>query len=336
MRFSGIRLLVLTASAGLLVACSSDGTFRDRANDYRQAKLSAPLSLPEGVEAIGIRDSYRVPGIESHVVLPGKFVTPRPDPLAKNVGQSEVRIQRMGDERWILVDGAPGQVWPRLRIFVDKARLKVSHVQANAGIIDTDWRDLSEGVKERFRLQVDQGVQRATSEIRVLQMQDEGSMLWPAASTDPEREAHLVKVLAQFLADTEAAGSISRLAQQGKTGGKIFIEGEADKRHLRLALTSDRAWATLGLGLEKAGFEITDSLAETRRYLLIYKDPSIEEPGWFKRLFGAEAPEPEKYVADMSVLGDASVAIYLNFQDGQKLADTRREELLKRLMGYLY
>ena len=133
MLMSRVWVVILTV---LLV---SGCTWRDRANDYRQAQLSKPLVLPPGIESTALHDSYRVPGIESHTVLPGKFAVPQPDPLIKDVEQGVVRIQKMGEDRWILLDGSPGQIWPRLRGFLNLGGFPVARTDAVNGIIETGW-----------------------------------------------------------------------------------------------------------------------------------------------------------------------------------------------------
>mgnify|MGYP000250543198 CR=1 FL=1 len=100
MRSTGFRLTVMSLGLSVLSGCfGGDGMFRDRGQDYRRAKLSAPLELPPGVRSETLDDQYVVPGIQTHEALPGKFEAQRPEPLAKNVGTAEVKIQTLENNK---------------------------------------------------------------------------------------------------------------------------------------------------------------------------------------------------------------------------------------------
>ncbi|MDX1506502.1 MAG: outer membrane protein assembly factor BamC [Spongiibacter sp.] len=320
-----------------LLAMSACGAFRDRSHDYRRAELSKPLELPPGVESDALGDRYVVPGIESHTVLPGEFSLPRPEPLTKNVGTAEVKIQKLDDQRWILLDGTPNQVWPRVRAFLDRAGLKLGDIDGEQGIMETEWRETEPGAPlERFRFVLDQGVQVGTSEIHVL-VQNRPGEDFPEVSTDLQREDQMVRVLAQYLADSEAQGTVSILARRGgsESKGKIFLEGEEGNHYLRLFLPNERAWAALGLALTKAGFEIEDASPAVNKYWLSYIDPE-EELGWFSRMIGADRRKRSRYVVEMKMLGEFESVILLNYQKGRRLRNDEREALLKRIMGFLH
>ena len=81
-----------------------------------------------------------------------------------------MRIQSLSGERWALVNVAPGQLWPQVRTFLTTSGIGVSAVDAEAGLIDTQWFKLEDQeLAVRFRFRVDTGVQRNTSELHVLQ-----------------------------------------------------------------------------------------------------------------------------------------------------------------------
>jgi outer membrane protein assembly factor BamC len=338
MRSTGFRLTIVSLGLTVLSGCfGGDGMFRDRGQDYRQAKLSAPLELPPGVSSETLDDQYVVPGIQTHKPLPGKFEIQRPEPLTKNVGTAEVKIQTLDNHSWILLDGDPNQVWPRMRIFLGRAGLVIAKADSKTAIIETQWRDPDgDGAsRERFRFRLEEGVHTGTSEIHVL-VQINGNEQWPEKSDDVNRESQMVRVVAQYLADQETAGVVSILAQRSDGKGRIFIEGGLDSRHLRLELPVGRAWAALGLALVKAGFEIEDDRSEVNKYWLTYIDPDAQEPGWFARTFGAPRNDLSRYVVEMQEVGPEEALIYLNYQKDRLLGKDEREKLLRRIMGYLY
>jgi outer membrane protein assembly factor BamC len=340
MRSTGFRLIAVSLGLAVLSGCfGGDGMFRDRGQDYRRAKLSKPLEVPAGMSSQTLGDKYVVPGIQTHKALDGDFDLPRPEALSKNVGSEEIKIQTLNGKSWILLDGDPNQVWPRMRLFLSRAGLLVASADGDSGIIETEWRDpAGDGLsRERFRFRLEQGIQKGTSEIHML-TQINGGDAWPAVSSDLERESQMVRVVAQYMADSEAAGSVSILAQRTDGKGKIFLEGEAgsEERYLRLLLPTDRAWAALGLALVKAGFEIDDDRPEVNKYWLTYLDPDAEELGWFAKMFSARPLDLSRYVVELRPVASEESLITLDYQKGRRLDSAEREILLKRIMGYIY
>lgn len=327
------RSTVVLLSVVLVSAC----TWRDRANDYRQAQLSKPLVLPPGIESTALHDSYRVPGIESHVVLPGEFSVPQPDPLIKDVEQGVVRIQKMGDDRWVLLDGSPGQIWPRLRGFLNLAGFPVARTDAVNGIIETGWVQPrgDELPRERFRFRIEQGVQRGTSEIYVLQSvveNDQGR--WPRGSFSEQREQEMTMALAQYLADSEAASSVSMLAERNaETGGKIFLE-TGETPYIRLLLPFDRAWASLENALGKAGFTVDDRDRSQGRYWVTIDEDS-DAALWFRRLMKDKDLDGDAFIVQMIKITDQEMQIRVAPQEGEESDADVIDRVLKQIKGFI-
>lgn len=331
MLMSRVWVVILTV---LLV---SGCTWRDRANDYRQAQLSKPIVLPPGIESTALHDSYRVPGIESHTVLPGKFAVPQPDPLIKDVEQGVVRIQKMGEDRWILLDGSPGQIWPRLRGFLNLGGFPVARTDAVNGIIETGWvQPRSEGLpRERFRFRIEQGVQRGTSEIYVLQsVVDNDQGRWPRGSFSEQREQDMTMALAQYLADSEAASSVSMLAERNaETGGKIFlVQGEPP--YIRLLLPFERAWASLENALSKAGFVVDDRDRSQGRYWVTIDEES-DGAQWFRRLLKDKGLEGNAFIVQMIEVSSNEMQIRVVPQEGEQSDADVIDRVLKQIKGFI-
>jgi outer membrane protein assembly factor BamC len=335
MRRSGFRLVTI----GLCFSLGACGLFYDRGEDYRQAELSKPLKLPPGVSSETLGDKYGVPGIEKHQGLPGQFEVPPPEPISRNVGRAEIRIQSLDDKSWILMDGSPGQVWPQVRGFLNEAKMNVARSDVDQGILETEWLNPRSGnVPERYRFRIEEGVQASTAEVHVTQSTQDGTDSWPEKSPDPARTQELIKLLAQYMANSEGKNSaVSVLAKKGGTKGKIFLEGEGEYSHLRVQLPYDRAWGALGLALEKAGFEIEDSSQNVNKFWASYVPPQTEKPGWFVRFFtGATKPPVARYVIEMKPIAEEESLVYLNYQKGRRLREAERQQVLSRIMGYLY
>lgn len=290
-----IRVAVVLSLGLCLTACSSlfgeKGLFRDRGEDYRAAHLEPVLQVPDNVDESAIDDRYAVPPVQQELSLEGEFVVPRPQPMDEVLQANTVRINRLNDQQWILANVNPGQIWPRLRGFLNLNTITVARADAANGLLETAWLQPSGGElpRERFRFRVEQGVQRNTSEVHVLQMHRNVDNQWPRVSDNSDREDLMIKELAQYLADSAAAASVSMLAQRGMTSqSKIkVVEDPALGPVIRLQLPFVRAWASLGLALEKANFQIEDRNRDQGLYYTRYVEQRDEEPGFFARLFSS-------------------------------------------------
>ena len=323
--------LILTLSA-----CS--GMVRDRSDDYRDAKMRRPLQLPPGVDRERFNNAFPVPGLERYQVLSGEFEVPRPDALRKDVTAGQVRIQKLGDESWILMNGAPGQVWPRLRGFLAVSEMPVAREQAMDGVIETDWLQPADGrPRERYRYRIEQGVQRGTAEIYVLHSDVRSAEQWPQESDNAEREQFMVRHLAQYLADAQAASSVSMVTQQNVgDSGKVFLANNDDFHFIRLMLEFDRAWASLGTALRKSGFNVRDWDRRSGRYWVEYEPNEEEkESGWFDKVFKREeSRKAPRYVVDMQQQAHRHMIITIEGED-QKISKQLEEELLRLIKGYI-
>ncbi|MFC6980680.1 outer membrane protein assembly factor BamC [Microbulbifer taiwanensis] len=168
----------LTAGAALCIASialagcgifGDNGYFRDRSDDYQRADTLPPLQLPSGVTAKHQEELYEIPQIASNELTQEEFEVPRPQALSVNVGLDRVKIQKLGNRRWVLVSQPPAEVWPQLHYFLRTSGMRLEMSDASAGIMETTWLkfDNSPGTKDKYRLQVEAGVQPDTTEVHV-------------------------------------------------------------------------------------------------------------------------------------------------------------------------
>ena len=343
-------LLVLLAST--MAGCSwipgfgDDEMFRDRGDDYRRANIEKPLTIPEHLNASQIEDTYDIPEISDNASLSGEFEIPRPDPLGNEVLVDAVRINKLGNDQWILIDGSPGEVWPRLRAFLSRNNLAVARADAVNGMIETGWlQPVGENaLSERFRLRVEQGVQRQTTEVHVLHADARAGESWPESSSNGERESIMVQSLAQYLADSQVAvASVSMLAQQamGSSGKVSLEEDEQRKPYILLELPFVRAWASVGLAIQKGGFTIDDmNRSESIYYMRVdetAEDEDEDEPGFFAGLFfGDDEEESDNksgtlYIIRIESQQTEEVHISVEPSEGNSVSGEQATYILKRI-----
>ena len=341
--------LVFSLCSGCGYLFGDQGVFRDKSQDYKKAREVPVLRVPEGEDSSSLGQMYPVPPITDNVLLAGEFEVPRPAPLVVGAEEDQVRIQTLGDESWALVSNAPGQVWPQVRGFLSASEIPVVRVDARAGIIESGWVNLEgEALASRFQFRIDQGVQRGTSELHVLQMNrsaDAGDN-WPQKSDSASQEGDMLRGLAQFIANSADSTPVSMVADQAiSAAGKISMqEGPDDDVYIRLSLPYPRAWASVERAVEKSNFEITDRDRSSGKYYVRFLGVKTEaEAGWFDWLWSSD-DDPLRdrlFVVSVEALDEKDVAIRVYPQeavgDAEPLVLERRDEqaLLALIKGNL-
>lgn len=296
----GVSVLGLVAMlSGCGVFWGDEAYFRNREGDYQKADNIEPLKVPQGMQGDKLGERYPIPPItESEfddIAQEGSAEVPRPQPLATNLMQENVKIQRLADERWILMNVSPGEVWPRVRAFLNENNVDVATADIERGLIDSYWlqfkSDLS--TSDRYRVQIDQGVQPETSEIHVLHQSVQGDspsddLQWPAASSSSEREAWLLDELAAALARDETIGGTSLLAQAIGGDAKSALVVEQNEPVMKIRLNEARAKATLYHAMRQDGFAIYDSQPDDGVYYLHYQPVEPENDSWFSGWFSSD------------------------------------------------
>lgn len=333
--------------SGCGVLFGDDGYFRNRESDYLKAESLAPLKVPAHLNSEAPGELYDIPPLTQEDVVfvedASSFDAPRPEPLSANAMVERVKIQRLDNERWILVNVEPAELWPRVRNFLLANDLTVENTDVERGLMETSWLSFKDDpdLIDRYQIRIDRGVHPDTSEIHIVHMSVERDSAtqaqlnsWPEASSSKEREDLLLDELAATLAseDVEGAGGTSLIAQA--IGGEVkarlvTVEGEPV---LRLNLSRARALGTLSHAAEQEGFTIYDSDGSAGLYYLGYRKPRDSEPGRIARWFGAErAPAPPE---TQYSLEDLRAVLPQNILASPEQAEAAREKA-PEAPGYL-
>jgi outer membrane protein assembly factor BamC len=280
-----LMLLLCTGMSGCSWLLGDEGMFRDRSDDYREAKVEPRLLMPAGMNDSALQDIYVIPPVTEDVQVGGKFQVPRPSPLVAGSSDELVRIQRLGTEEWVLVSVTPGQLWPQVRGFLSNTQQPVARVEAREGLMETGWLDGQEGeMRERYQFRIEQGVQRDTSELHVLQMYEAGDVnSWPEQSADSEQAASMLQAVAQYVANSVESAPVSMIAQQEITAsGKVSLQEDmSGSPFIRLELPYHRAWASVERALRESQFEVNDKDRTAGTYYIRYANTEDEDKGWF-------------------------------------------------------
>lgn len=295
---SALGRSALAASSAVLIALVLSGCSRwlnddkgfivDRSDDYLKVEVREDLEVPSDLNDGRVDDPFAIPKITNPKGSTFPDQAPRPVPiLAKNDSEG-VKIQKLGDRRWLVLTEAPSVVWPKLKQFLAENAINTVTEEALKGRITTDWFDVEEdeyrdvirlavaqgkadgsarGGLERVNFSVEQGMRENTTEIHVRHQNDQldeavdiaDAQLLTTASSIFEVEESLLRELGGYLASEVSSQSVSRVGQNLVGATKAAIDTDpAGQPVLLLNLDFDRAWASVSQALDNAEVSVTD------------------------------------------------------------------------------
>ena len=335
----GLSGCSLLPDAGKIIPWEVDS---ELSGDYETAIETDAIAVPDDLDSDAIQQTYPIPEVAVNLAIPVTGKAPRPAPLTTGSQLDAVRLQRLGESSWAVVNVAPGQLWPQVRAFLVSSGIDVASVDASGGLIDTAFVMLeNKSLESRFRFRVDSGVQRNTSELHILQQnvaKDLDLTSWPENSDDVELEQTMLRNIAQFIANSAESAPVSMMAEQAMTGaGRISMEESSSGARLRLDLPFNRAWAATEKGFTEAGFRLDDKNRSAGLFYVTYLGPEGEEDGgWFSWLGGSDNDDPligQEFQVQLTVEDTSQVTIYILGSDGQPIGQLEQQGLLTLLQG---
>jgi len=365
-------LTCATALVAMLGGCSSiDSVMSGDKIDYRTsaAQSTKGLEVPPDLSQLSRDSRYQQQGAGSAVSAATFQTGPlaaQPAPTVAPKGDPALRIERSGNERWLVTSMPPEQLWPLLQSFWAERGFVLIVDQADVGVMETEWaenraklpQDLirstigkvfdsvySTGERDKFRTRLERGTggsevyisHRGMVEVSTGVQKD--NIVWQPRPTDPDLEAEMLQRLllklgakedqAQTLIATSTKPAARARVLQGQPAATIEVDDGFD-----------RAWRRVGLALDRTGFTVEDRDRGQGLYYVRYVDPanaSKEEPGFFSRMFGSSKKDGSnlaKYRVQVKSEGERSVVSVLNAQGaaengpaGTKIASLLVEEL---------
>jgi outer membrane protein assembly factor BamC len=335
----GLSGCSLLPDAGKIIPWEVDS---ELSGDYETAIETDAIAVPDDLDSDAIQQTYPIPEVAVNLAIPVTGKAPRPAPLTTGSQLDAVRLQRLGESSWAVVNVAPGQLWPQVRAFLVSSGIDVASVDASSGLIDTAFVMLeNKSLESRFRFRVDSGVQRNTSELHILQQnvaKDLDLTSWPENSDDAELEQTMLRNIAQFIANSAESAPVSMMAEQAMTGaGRISMEESSSGARLRLDLPFNRAWAATEKGFTEAGFRLDDKNRSAGLFYVTYLGPEGEEDGgWFSWLGGSDNDDSligQEFQVQLTVEDTSQVTIYILGSDGQPIGQLEQQGLLTLLQG---
>jgi outer membrane protein assembly factor BamC len=360
-----VAVLALFALAG----CSSVDSFLsgDKIDYKSQSSKVTALDVPPDLTQLA-RDSRYQPqsGVVSASGLQATAVaTAASAPAVAMNTLGDMRIERDGNQRWLVTSMTPEQLWPQIRAFWTERGFNLKVDDAQAGVMETDWAEnraklpvdgvrrllggvldsfYDTGERDRFRTRVERVA--SGSEISVshrgaeeyMQGQARDVPSWRIRPSDPKLEGEmLVRLMAKLGAKEETART--QVAAAPSAPARARALSDQGGAALEFDESFDRAWRRVGLALDRTGFTVEDRDRSGGLYFVRYVDPKVaarDEPGFFSKLFGGDKNDAglQRYRIALKRAGEKTQVVVQNSQgspetgeNGQRIVTLLLDEL---------
>jgi outer membrane protein assembly factor BamC len=358
-----VRAATFSVLALSLAACST--VFDSNKVDYKAAKKAAPLDVPPDLTQLQKDNRYAIPdgrgvATASGMQQQGPAVAASGEQVGP-VATDKVRVERAGNQRWLVVKETPEQLWPQLKDFWADNGFTVETESAAAGTMETNWAEnrskipqdfirntigkifdsaYSTGERDKFRTRLER-LPDGSTEIYISHrgaeevVEKEGGTKWSTRANDPSLEATFVaKLMARLTGATnvKAAETVVNNAVAAPQHARLLVD------HVEVDEGYDRAWRRVGLALDRLGFTVEDRDRVQGVYFVRYVDPEgADKEGFFAKLlsFGSDsdkAKEAQRY--RVLVKGNASGAasdVTVLTNDGKAATTPTGAKILKLL-----
>jgi outer membrane protein assembly factor BamC len=350
--------LALLGLSMMLAACS---TLESDKINYKSSAKAPSLEVPPDLSQLTRDTRYTVPG--STVTASGYQQQGQSGPAVPvaAVAVSDVRIERAGSQRWLVVARPADKLWDTVKDFWQENGFVLVTEQAGLGIMETEWAEnrakipqdvirrtlgklldslYSTGERDKFRTRLERNATGGTEIFishrgmaEVYSNTDKTQTVWQPRPVDPELEAEFLRRLMLKLGVTQeqsaalvATGGAREGARLDKVNGQPVV---------LISENFDRAWRRVGLSLDRTGFTVEDRDRSQGTYFVRYVEPSAnkEEPGFFSKLFSGApktASGPQKYRISVKGQGEASTVSVLT-AGGETETSDNAQRILKVL-----
>ena len=339
MAFRAYSLLALAVVA--LTGCS---VLEPDRIDYKSTTKASTLEVPPDLTALSRNTSFSVPGgnvtASAFNAGQGKSGTP-----VAATSISDVRIERSGNQRWLVVARPADTLWSPIRDFWQDNGFLLTQDRQDVGVMETDWAEnrakipqdfirssigklidsvYDSGERDKFRTRVERNGNATEIYITHRGMVEKlvgGNIAanpdrtqWEPRPADPELETEMLRRLMLKLGISQEQS-------------KALVAGGAIKQTSRIANANgvpvlqvddgfDRAWRRVGLSLDRTGFTVEDRNRAEGIYFVRYVEPKLDskEPGFLSKLFGGSSNDaaPLKYRIAVRSQGENTTVSVLN------------------------
>ncbi len=319
------RLLPIILVLAPLALASGCGIFKTEEQQRAARSREKPLDVPPDLTKPAVDNRYAVNDPRATTSLSqynrDRAGAPQGTPTAATTWPGGVlpavpnaRIERGGDQRWIVAKAEPAQVWFIVREFWLDLGFSLARETPEAGIVETNWYEtranvettglrgvlnrtlpgmFSTGERDRFRTRIERGTEPGMTEIYVSHrgmeevfLNSQDTTRWTPRGSDRDLEAEMLGRLLVKLGEPTRKAT---LADAGKPGAPAVMAGSAPTPAPVNAVLQnggagplvvndgfDRAWRRVGLALDRSGFTVEDRDRSKGVFFVRYIDPDAD------------------------------------------------------------
>ncbi|MBI1891802.1 MAG: outer membrane protein assembly factor BamC [Burkholderiales bacterium] len=329
---TGLALALLAGVAGCSGSLSS--ILEPERVDYKSASKasSRTLEIPPNLTQLQRDNRYAVPDANNrgtatasgYNLQQGARVAAAPAAIAPN-SAADMRIERNGNHRWLVVKQSPDALWSQIRDFWQDMGFLINVETPETGVMETDWAEsrmkvpqgmirsslgkildsvYDTGERDKFRTRLERGPDgsteiyishRGAQEVYVGSGTNRGqdSTVWTTRPQDPELEAQMLARLMTRLG-TEDGKAKAAVASASQAQARAKLVKGTDGVYVEADEGFDRAWRRVGLALDRVGFTVEDRDRSQGVYFVRYIDQDADaknkpasEKGFLSRLFSS-------------------------------------------------
>lgn len=325
-----VRGIVIGAVAASLAGCGmiSSVVGGDKV-DYKSVKKASALDVPPDLTQLQQDNRYSLPDSKNGIATASGYNAQRqaaagaPTVVTADgivgvvpITAGSVKVERAGNQRWLVVKQPPEALWPQLKQFWEDSGFTLVIDQPTAGIMETEWNEnrskvpqdfirntigkvfdslYSTGEKDKFRTRVERLADGSTEIYishrgveEVVTGRDNETTTWTARPNDPGLEAQfLAKLMTRLGAATDQAQAktaVDAAIVQPQHAQLVGTVATAE-RGIEVDEGFDRAWRRVGLALDRVGFTVEDRDRTQGTYFVRYVDPdATKKDGFFSKL----------------------------------------------------
>lgn len=363
--------LLMVLSFLMLTGCTT--TFDGNKVDYKSQSSQRPaLEVPPDLSQITNDTRAVVPrgGATNASALQGT-VNAQAKTTSGQIGTNalgDVRVQREGTQRWLVVARPPEKIWEEVKAFWIDHGFTFVIDQPSLGILETEWNEnraklpqdglrkwlgkaldslYSTNERDKYRTRLERTAtggteiyisHRGMAEDFVTSANTQ--LKWKARPVDPEMEAEFLKrLMVRLGGDSNQAKTAltNPAATSGATTTAPTLRAQVlkngDQSTLQLTDALEQAWRRVGLSLDRTSFTVEDRDRSKGVYYVRYVEPDADKdtPGFFARMFGAKAKESLQKYQIILTAADTQTHVQVANTQGQVIQTPDAQRILKVL-----
>lgn len=353
---------VLTLAA-LLSACAA--LEEDKIN-YKSAAKAPTLEVPPDLTQLRKESRY---AIESTSATASGFQNAGSRVVDAGTATNtlgNVRLERQGNQRWLVATLPADKLWEPLREFWTSNGFTLVTDSPELGIMETDWAEnrakipqdfirrtlgkvleslYSSGERDKFRTRIERNAQggvdiyithRGMAENYTNAQKDQ--TVWQPRPSDPELEIEFLRRLMVKLGSSPEAAKAAATAAN-PISNSVTIGMTQGQASITLVDTLDRAWRRTGVALDRSGFTVEDRDRTNGLYFVRYvaAGKTTEQPGFFSRMFSSktELSTLARYRISVAALSQDRSVIHILTAEGKPASKEDAERILNLIAPQL-